>query len=105
MRDSKSLRECRHRNITESHNGRDDRIDDRLTHWRCLDCGDRFPLIGDTDCWKPKSLQGAYLLRSMLLDIYTPEGVEIWLADAEKKGQSLEEQLDRAEQLVTGAFI
>jgi len=48
---------------------------------------------------------GDDLLRAMLADVYLPEGVEIWIADATKKGQSLDEQLTRAEQLVTGAFI
>jgi hypothetical protein len=29
-------------------------IEDPPSHYLCLDCGDSFPLIGDTDEWKPK---------------------------------------------------
>ena len=58
MSERESLIECVHRNVIESTNGRDDRRDDLPTHWLCLDCGDRFPLIGDTDQWKPKLVAG-----------------------------------------------
>lgn len=44
-------------------------------------------------------------LREMLATVYLPEGVELWLAHAEKQGWSMEYQLQRAEQLVTGAFV
>jgi hypothetical protein len=40
----------------------------------------------------------------MLSTVYTPEGVEVWLAHAEKQGWTLAYQLERAQQLVTGAF-
>jgi hypothetical protein len=43
-------------------------------------------------------------LREMLSTVYTPEGVEVWLAHAEKQGWTLAYQLERAQQLVTGAF-
>jgi len=39
-----------------------------------------------------------------LADLYVNDGPAIWIADAEKKGQSLTEQLRRLEQLVTGAY-
>jgi len=44
-------------------------------------------------------------LREMLATLYTPEGVELWLAHAEKQGWSLEYRLQRAEQLITGAYV
>ena len=50
-------------------------------------------------------LTGEELLRAMLAEVYTPEGIEIWLADAKKKGRSLDHQLTTAEQLITGTFI
>lgn len=37
-------------------------------------------------------------------ELYTEEGAAIWIADAEKKGHTLSEQLTRLEQLRTGAF-
>lgn len=43
-------------------------------------------------------------LHATLHAVYTEEGVRIWLADAEKKGMSLTEQLERAEVLANGAF-
>jgi hypothetical protein len=45
------------------------------------------------------------MLGLMLEMIYLPEGVTLWLAEAERRGWSLDEQLQRAEQLATGAFV
>lgn len=42
---------CEHRNVSERPKYA---IDDEPGHWLCLDCGDKFPLIGNTDEWKPK---------------------------------------------------
>lgn len=44
------------------------------------------------------------LLIEMLSEVYTDEGVSLWLKHAAKQGWTLEEQLQRAEQLITGAF-
>lgn len=43
---------CRHTNTIERPRYA---IDDEPGHYLCLDCGDKFPLIGDTDQWKPKA--------------------------------------------------
>jgi hypothetical protein len=37
-------------------------------------------------------------------ELYVEEGARIWIADAEKKGHSVSQQLVRLEQLRTGAF-
>lgn len=44
---------CHHRNVSEHPKYA---IDDEPGHWLCLDCGDKFPLIGDTDKWEAKPL-------------------------------------------------
>lgn len=44
------------------------------------------------------------LLLAYLHDVYKPEGVDIWLAQARRDKLTLDEQLTKAEQLVTGAF-
>ena len=41
---------CNHTNVTDRPRYA---IDDPPGHWLCLDCADTFPLIGDTDQWKP----------------------------------------------------
>ena len=43
-------------------------------------------------------------LRAILEDTFTPEGVELYIRNAEKKGWSFEETLQRADQLASGAF-
>lgn len=47
---------CYHVNVTERPRYA---IDDEPGHYLCLDCGDKFPLIGDTDKWEPKALDPA----------------------------------------------
>lgn len=44
---------CHHKNVTEHPKYA---IDDPSGHYRCEDCGDTFPLIGDTNEWKPKEI-------------------------------------------------
>ena len=44
------------------------------------------------------------ILHETLRTVYTEEGVRLWIAEAEKRGWSLSEQLERAEVLATGAF-
>lgn len=44
-------------------------------------------------------------LYRMLRTIYHREGVWIWLRHAKKQGWTLDEQLQRVEQLATGAFV
>jgi len=39
-----------------------------------------------------------------LATLYHPEGVRVWVAHAETQGWSLDYQLERLEQLVTGAY-
>lgn len=43
-------------------------------------------------------------LRELLVQTFTPEGVEIWLRFADKQGWSFEEAMTRADQLASGAF-
>ena len=43
-------------------------------------------------------------LREVLATVYTAEGVDIWVADAKKKGLSFEEAMRRAQILQAGAF-
>lgn len=43
-------------------------------------------------------------LRILLAETYTPEGIEVWLADAEKKGLTMEEKLKRALAAAEGTF-
>jgi hypothetical protein len=43
-------------------------------------------------------------LRDALATVYTPEGVDIWMADAKKKGLSFEEAMRRVIALQEGAF-
>ena len=43
-------------------------------------------------------------LRELLAMTYTPEGIDIWLANAAKKGWTLDYQIKRAEFLATGNF-
>lgn len=54
--------ECLHTDVTEAADPRDDFA--QLRYWRCRDCGSMFPLIGDTDEWRPgaKSADGAQVI-------------------------------------------
>lgn len=45
-----------------------------------------------------------YWRNHWLHELYTEEGVAVWIADAEKKGLSLDEQITRLAQLVDGAY-
>lgn len=45
----------------------------------------------------------AYLI-AMLRQIYTEKGVDLWLADAERKGLPIDEQIRRVQGLLDGAF-
>jgi hypothetical protein len=45
---------CTHKNVTERPRYA---IDDPPGHYLCLDCGDTFSLIGDTDQWKPREYE------------------------------------------------
>lgn len=47
---------CHHKDVVEI--ALPDAQDDRPTHYRCLVCNDTFPLIGDTDQWKPIPVSG-----------------------------------------------
>lgn len=42
---------CPHINVIDSASPDENRQDDRITHYKCLDCGSYFPHIGDTDRW------------------------------------------------------
>lgn len=48
------MTECHHKNVTDWPKYA---IDDPPGHYRCEDCGDTFPLIGDTDQWEPKMIE------------------------------------------------
>lgn len=43
-------------------------------------------------------------LREVLAQVYHPEGVDIWVADAKKKGLTFDEAMQRASQLIDGAY-
>lgn len=47
---------CHHKDVVET--SLPGAPDDRLTHYLCLVCNDTFPLIGDTDQWKPCPVSG-----------------------------------------------
>jgi hypothetical protein len=44
-------------------------------------------------------------LREVLALVYDAEGVDIWVADAKKKGLSFDEAMARASALVDGAYV
>jgi len=48
---------CHHKNVSEHPKYA---IDDPPGHYLCLDCGDTFSLIGDTDKWFPKRLESSF---------------------------------------------
>lgn len=48
--DGRFMRWCEHLNVHEVYQ----MDNDYPTFWVCEDCGDRFPIIGDTDQWLPK---------------------------------------------------
>ncbi len=49
-----AVRLCFHRHTTEIYGTGDETLPpDVPTHYKCLECGSTFPLIGDTDQWDP----------------------------------------------------
>ena len=48
---------CTHRNIDDAYIDSGDYAPPVPNYYRCTDCGDLFPNIGDTDLWFPKPLE------------------------------------------------
>lgn len=61
----------------------------------CACCSDSM-----TDC-----CCGAWRLQGLLSQTYTPAGVKIWLAHAERQGWTREEQIVKARAMAEGTFV